>query len=256
MKKRLTAERRNEIAQLLVRDGNIKASELAKKFAVSTETIRKDLIYLENQGIAQKSYGGAVAATELVERPVALKELEYMDVKTAIASKALEMIPEKGVVLLDAGSTNYALAKQLTLRKDLTIFTNSILALNVLSDSENEVFALGGRVRGSSKGIVGAWAMQALQSIHIDVAFLGTDGLKDMNGPSTASYEECELKQAVLACCNQFVVLSDHTKFESTGLFQYCSWEEVDAVITNETVNEETRREIEKIKEQTDVILV
>lgn len=256
MKKRLTAERRNEIAQLLMRDGNIKASELAKRFEVSTETIRKDLIHLEEQGIAQKSYGGAIATTELVERPVALKELECMETKITIANKAIEFIPEKGVILLDAGSTNYALAKQLVLRKDLTIFTNSILALNVLSDSENEVFALGGRVRGSSKGIVGAWAMQALQSIHIDVAFLGTDGLKNMRGPSTASYEECELKQAVLGCCNQLVVLSDHTKLESTGLFQYCRWEEVDTLITDEDMDDEFRMEIEKIGEQTNVILV
>lgn len=254
MKKRLTAERRNEIAQLLVRDGNIKASELAKRFSVSTETIRKDLIHLEKKGIAQKSYGGAIATTELVERPVALKELECMETKITIANKAIEFIPENGVVLLDAGSTNYALAKQLTLRKDLTIFTNSILALNVLSDSENDVFALGGKVRGSSKGIVGAWAMQALQCIHIDVAFLGTDGVKNMNGPSTASYEECELKQAVLKCCNQLIVLCDHTKFDHTALFQYCNWNEVYAVITDES-NREDIQVLEKIKEQTNVVI-
>ena len=121
MKKRLTAERRNEIAQLLLRNGNMKAGDLARKFDVSTETIRKDLIYLEEQGIARKSYGGAIASTELAERPVALKQMERMDVKTAIANRAIQLIPEKGVIILDAGSTTYALAKLLTLRDDLTI---------------------------------------------------------------------------------------------------------------------------------------
>ena len=84
MKKRLTAERRNEIAQLLLKNGNMKASSLAEHFGVSTETIRKDLIYLESQGIAQKSYGGAIASSELLlERPIAQKEMERMEIKTA-----------------------------------------------------------------------------------------------------------------------------------------------------------------------------
>ena len=61
MGRQLTVERRNEIATLLLRDGNLKVSDLAKQFGVSTETIRKDLIYLDKQGIAQKSYGGAIA---------------------------------------------------------------------------------------------------------------------------------------------------------------------------------------------------
>ncbi|MGN1166616.1 MAG: DeoR/GlpR family DNA-binding transcription regulator [Lachnospiraceae bacterium] len=233
MKKRLTAERRNEIAQLLIRDGNIKAGELAKQFDVSTETIRKDLIYLEEQGIAQKSYGGAIASTELLERPVTLKQMEHMEIKTEIANKALELIPENGVIILDTGSTVYALAKLLTLRSDLTIFTNSMVVVNILSDSDNKVFSLGGRVRGSSKGTVGAWAIQALRTIHADIAFLGSDGFKNLSGPSSASYEEAELKKAMISCCEHAVVLCENTKFTTNSLFQFCEWEEIYALITN-----------------------
>ena len=194
MKKRLTAERRNEIAQLLLKNGNMKASSLAEHFGVSTETIRKDLIYLESQGIAQKSYGGAIASSELLlERPISQKEMERMEIKTAIAERAAVMIPRNGVIFLDAGSTTYALARLLRLREDLTVFTNSIMVLNILSDSANQVYALGGRVRGSSKGIVGAWATQAISSLHFDLAFLGSDGFRDLSGPSCVSYEEAEV---------------------------------------------------------------
>ncbi|MGF0034588.1 DeoR/GlpR family DNA-binding transcription regulator [Bariatricus sp. SGI.154] len=256
MAKRLTAERRNEIARLLVRDGNIKASTLAKHFNVSTETIRKDLIYLEEQGIAQKSYGGAMASNELIERPVALKKMENMDIKSAIANKALELIPEKGVILLDAGSTTYALAKLLLLRDDLTIFTNSIMALNLLSDSNNQVFALGGRVRGSSKGIVGSWAIQALKSLYVDIAFLGSDGFRNLSGPSTASYEESELKQAVIECCNRTVILTDNTKFQTNSLFQFCDWQDVYALVTNSSDSADFQTLAAKIGEKTKVLLV
>lgn len=256
MKRKLTVERRNEIATLLLRDGNLKVGDLAKQFGVSTETIRKDLIYLDEQGIAQKSYGGAIARNELVERPVAMKELENMEVKAAIAAKALELIPPNGVILLDAGSTNYALAKQLTLRNDLTIFTNSIICLNVLSDSDNQIFALGGKVRGSSKGIVGGWANQILNTISIDVAFLGSDGFKNLTGPSTASFEEAEFKQHVLARSNQVVILSDNSKFAGNSLFQFCEWKNIYALITDKSEDMEFKKLAKKIQENTTVLFV
>lgn len=253
MKKRMTAERRNEIARLLLRDGNLKASELSELFAVSTETIRKDLIYLEQQGIAQKSYGGAIASNELLERPFASKNTEHMDKKSAIAGKALELIPPNGFILLDAGSTSYALAKLLTLRDDLTIFTNSIAHLNLLSDSPSQLFAIGGRVRGSSKGIVGSWAIQALKSLHIDVAFLGTDGFCSLDGPSTASYEELEFKRTILSCTSRTVVLADDSKFQSNCLFQICKWEDTYALVTNSTENDACRNVVRAIQEKTNV---
>lgn len=256
MKKGLTTERRNEIAQLLVQDGKIKASALAKRFHVSTETIRKDLIYLEQQGIAQKGYGGAVVSNQLLERPVALKEMEHMDIKACIANRALELIPENGVIFLDAGSTTYFLAKLLMLRKDLTIFTNSVMALNLLSDSDNQVYALGGRVRGSSKGMIGPWAIQTLKSLYLDLAFLGTDGFRSLSGPSTASYEESELKKAVLGSCNRAVVLTDNSKFQSNSLFQFCGWQEIYALITNSSDSEEFQTLKNKISEKTKVLLI
>ncbi len=256
MKKRLTAERRNEIAQLLIRDGNIKASALAKYFDVSTETIRKDLIYLEEQGIAQKSYGGAIASNALIERPVTLKNMENTEDKTAIANKAIELIPDKGVVLLDAGSASCALAKLLLLRNDLTIFTNSIPALYLLSDSNNQIFALGGHVRGSSKGIVGSWAIQVLQALCADIAFLGSDGFRDLSGPSSASYEECELRQAMLKSSSKTVILTDHDKFDKNSLFQFCEWRDVYALITNTSNSAAFQALAPRIREKTRLFLV
>lgn len=263
MKKRLTAERRNEITQLLIRDGNIKVGELAKQFDVSTETIRKDLIYLEEQGIAQKSYGGAIASTELLERPVTLKQMEHMDIKTEIANKALDLIPKNGVIILDTGSTVYALAKLLQLRNDLTIFTNSMVVLNILSEFDNEIFSLGGRVRGSSKGTVGSWAIQALRTIHADIAFLGSDGFKTLSGPSSASYEESELKRTMVSCCEHAIVLCDHTKFSTNSLFQFCEWNEISALITNRPDNNISNADdinnfetgISRINKETKIIL-
>ena len=131
--KKLSVQRRNEIAQRLFQEGNIHISELAKLYQVSTETIRKDLIYLEKQGIAKKSYGGAVISKGMLERPFSQKESEHLEIKTKIAEAALTWIPEQGTVFMDAGSTNYILAKHLMMRDDLTIVSNAVNTLALLS---------------------------------------------------------------------------------------------------------------------------
>ena len=171
-----------------------------------------------------------------------------MEIKTAIAERAASMIPRNGVIFLDAGSTTYALARLLRLREDLTVFTNSIMVLNILSDSANQVYALGGRVRGSSKGIVGAWATQAISSLHFDLAFLGSDGFRDLSGPSCVSYEEAEVKQTV--------VLSDHTKFLSNSLFQFADWSQLTALVTDRREDPDIKSLAEKISQAVNVICV
>lgn len=252
MKKKLTAERRNELAQILLSEGSIKVGEIARQFHVSTETIRKDIIYLEKEKIAIKSHGGAIIASNMLERSVELKKTDNADDKAKIALKALSFIPKNATVILDAGSTNYALAKLLSLEKGLTIFTNSVLALNVLTPSDNQVFVFGGMTRASSYGIIGKWSNEEIQSIRADISFIGTDGFQDLNGPATASYEEAEFKRNIVKASDKVFILSDSSKFHNRTLFEFCKWEDVDMLITDQNAPEES---IQLLKECTNVTL-
>lgn len=253
MKNQLTAERRNQLAQILLYRGSIKVGEAAEEFNVSTETIRKDIIYLEQEGIAKKSHGGATIANNMLERPVDLKRNENQNNKTRIAIKALTLIPPEGTVILDAGSTGYTLAKLLSLEKGLTIFTNSILALDVLLKSENRIFVFGGLARPSSHGIVGKWANEEIRSINADICFVGTDGFLGLSGPATASYEEAELKKNIITVSNKSVIISDSMKFHNRTLFEFCRWEEIDTFITDTDAPEE---DVEILRKSVNVITV
>lgn len=253
MSKQLTADRRNQLAQILLSNGSIKVGDASKEFGVSTETIRKDIIFLEKEGIAIKSHGGATIASSMLERPVEKKKTENKDSKTRIAIEALAHIPPQSTIILDAGSTNYTLAKLLSLEKDLTIFTNSIIALQLLVKSENHIFSFGGLARPSSFGIIGKWANEELRSIHADVSFIGTDGFLDLEGPATASYEEAEFKKNIVDASETSFILSDSTKFHSRTLFEFCHWSEIDYLITD---NQAPKTAVEKIQNNTNVIMV
>lgn len=250
----LTIKRRNKLAQILVSEGSVKVGKLAEMFDVSTETIRKDLLYLESEGIARKSHGGAIVSSEFLEleRPFVKTSLENIEVKIKIAQAAINLIPENGVVLLDSGSTVFSIARLLSLKKKLTIITNSVVVTQILSSTDNTVYSIGGKVRGSSMAFVGLWGIEALRSVNVNIAFLGTDGFLLRNGPCTASYDEAEIKKAMIRSAKINVVVSDSSKFKNSGLFQFCDWEDIDYFITD---SEAPVEEIQKLDKNTKVII-
>ncbi len=226
-------DRRNKLAQLIMSQGGVKVGELASKFGVSTETIRRDLIFLERKGFARKGHGGAVAMGSLLEMetPFAKKTYINMEAKTAIATRALQLVKPGDVVFLDAGSTVFLVAKLMAQMEGLTIFTNNINAAQAISASANEVYLVGGKIRPSSQAAVGMWCKMALESVTADVAFLGADGIRIAGGPCTASMDEADIKRAMIENSKKKYLLCDQTKFERNGLFQFANWGELDAVI-------------------------
>ncbi len=251
MKKRNTQERRQEIAERLVAEGKITVSELASRYAVSTETIRKDMIWLEENGLARKGYGGAVAATAITERSFMEKSIRNKQGKARVAQKAVELVEDGDVLLLDSGSTVLSVAKQLVLKRNITVFTNSLKAAQHLVDYGIRVYLLGGEVRGTSNAITGGWALRALKEIKADIAILGTSGVKGRGGPCVESMEESEVKRAMMAAARKTIVLADASKGDCDALVQYAAWEDIDLFITEETINRET---LTWIKEKTTVL--
>lgn len=249
--KSITAERRNKLAQIIVSEGSAKVSDIAKHFHVTTETIRKDLIFLEEQGIVKKSHGGAVSASSFLERPISIKESENVEPKAQIAIKALELIPDNAIIMMDGGSTTFHIAKLLTLKENITVITNSLIIAQVLANTSNNILCLGGKLRGSSRAVTGAWATDIIKTLTVDLTFIGTDSLDD-KGPSTLSYEEAQVKQAMLEHGNKTIVVSDSSKLKRQGLFHCGKWSDIDYLITDSGIN---LSEIDFITSKTTVLI-
>ena len=252
MARHSTDERRYDLAQIIVSEGHAKVGQLAEHFGVSTETIRKDLIYLEEEGIAKKAHGRAFVSSELAERPYTQKLSENAREKVSIAKKAMEMIPKRGAIFLDAGSTIFEFSKLLTLQIGLSIFTNNLTAMPLLAQSNNSVYLVGGKVRSDSMAIIGDWALDALNSVQVDVAFLGTDGFLMREGPCSASFEEVGIKRAMINQSTSKFLLADYSKFMRNDMFTYAQWKDIDAVITDDRA---PASELERIGKFTKIII-
>ena len=106
MGKIIAAERQKEILKLLHDNGSVKIGQLADYFEVSRETIRRDLSYLTEIGAAQRSHGGATSIYEFGNIPIETRINKDADIKTKLCEKALEFIPQTGVIYLDSGNQN------------------------------------------------------------------------------------------------------------------------------------------------------
>ena len=232
-------ERRTAIAEEARAVGRVRVTELAERFDVAPETIRRDLDALEAEGLLQRVHGGAIAiATEAEEANLTTRQVENAQAKQAIAAAALAYVPRTaGSIIIDAGSTTGALATTLVQQQwpaRLSVVTNSVAALSTLADTEaHDVFMLGGAVRAITGCVVGPSTLEQLGRVRADVAFLGTNGISAGFGLTTPDPTEGAAKRAMVAAARLRVVLADRTKFGHDYFISFAQLSDLDVLVTD-----------------------
>lgn len=215
-------------------NGEITMAEISAMLDVTGETVRKDLIVLESQGLLRRVHGGALPVEHPSFEPNVTSRVEYTEEKRRIARAALAHLPHAGSVLLDAGSTTIQLAELMPPEGELTVFTNGLpIALTLLARPKFAVYMLGGRVRGTTLASVEGWAARALEEINVDVAFLGTNGISLTRGLTTQDPAEAAIKRVMCACAHKRVLLADSSKFGVATLCQHADLTDIDVLITD-----------------------
>lgn len=141
-----SVERRNEILALIQANGRVYVNELADKFQVSQETIRRDLNKLEDYRLIKKIHGGAVSSQFKFEHEFNERAKIAEAEKRAIAEKAATLLQPGDTVFVDFGSTTLEFARQLATIDQLTVITNSPLIANVCLENDSiDVVLIGGQ---------------------------------------------------------------------------------------------------------------
>lgn len=231
-------ERQHAIALLTRENGRVSVADLAKRFDVTTETVRRDLDSLATLGLVARVHGGAVPAdrVHLVEAAVPVREETRSAEKVRIAHAALAYLPDRpgGTILLDAGTTTARLAEILTPGMLSTVVTNSTpIATSLATRQVADVQLLGGRVRALTLATVGAPTVEALHDLRVDVVFAGTNGFSLTHGFSTPDPSEAAVKRAMVASANRVVVLADSSKSGTDYLVSFARPDDVDVLVTD-----------------------
>jgi DeoR family fructose operon transcriptional repressor len=241
-------ERQQAIAAHVINKGRASVADLARTYDVTTETVRRDLAALDKAGVVRRVHGGAVPARalHLVEPGVGERESTRADYKDAIAAAATEFFPLSGAsVLLDAGTTTARIASVLPTDRELVVVTNSVpIAARLAVLGSVTLQLLGGRVRGLTQAAVGEQALRVLDSLRVDIAFIGTNGISVRHGLSTPDSEEAAVKRAMVQCANYVVVAADSSKVGREDLVSFAPISSVDTLITDAEMDDADRTEL------------
>ena len=228
-------ERQQHILTQARGDGRVEVAALATSLDVTQETIRRDLDRLERQGLLRRVHGGAIPTGRLDFEPgLGQRDATAAPEKAAIARAAVALLPRRGTMLIDAGTTTARLAALLPEDADLTVVTNALpIATSLAARSGVVVQLVGGRVRGRTLAAVDAWAVEALTRLNVDVALVGTNGFSVERGLTTPDASEAGVKTAMVAAGRRVIALADSSKHGTDHLARFAELRDIDVLVTD-----------------------
>ncbi|UCJ17654.1 DeoR family transcriptional regulator [Pseudomonas sp. MM211] len=242
MSKRNTPQRRHTILTLLAEQGEVSVDALAKRFATSEVTIRKDLAALETNGLLLRRYGGAVP---LPQELIVESSQPISPYKQAIARAGVARIREHARIIIDSGTTTAAMIPELGHKPGLVVMTNSLSVANALSDIEHEPVLLmtGGTWDPHSDSFQGQVAEQVLRSYDFDQLFIGADGI-DLQRGTTTFNELLGLSRVMAEVAREVIVMVESDKIGRRIPNLELPWSSVHTLITDERLADEAHEQL------------
>lgn len=242
-------QRRKYILDQIVKDGFVKVSDLAESLGVTQTTIRKDLNYLESQGVLQRAHGSAIPPSQqMMDLNLSAKKLINFEAKQKIAEKAASLIKSDDSILVASGSTISLFAEALKPKGRLNVVSISVNISAHLGDIPGiTVMQVGGILYGNTLSVLGAEASKTIENLYCSKVFFGVDGIDLDYGLTCGTGEEASITQKMMQSSQTKIVLSDSSKVGQRGFARICEVGDIDILITDSGMPLETRQRIENM---------
>jgi len=206
-------ERQQQLTRLLERAGRLSISQICEKFSISEATARRDLDLLSEQGSIQRVHGGVILLRQAAPEDPILKRSNEREVeKERIGRATAALVQDSETVFLGSGTTVLQVAQNLVQRK-ISVITNSLPVINLMSEKENiTLIALGGILRDSELSFIGHITEQALAEVRSDKVIIGTRAISLDQGLTNDYLPETLTDRAILNAGRQTIIVADHTK--------------------------------------------
>jgi len=246
----IPAERQQKIVEYIDDNTSAQIHELAERFRVSEATIRRDLDDLSKQGALKRTHGGAIK----LDRSTSYEHMysEKIGLMTAekqrIAHYAARMVHPGDTVMIDSGTTTFFIAQALSSTENLTIITNDLyIAHQIPIHPSSTLIVTGGMRRPGRQELVGSLTENFIRETHVDIAFIGADGIDITAGVTNANFTEVGVKRLMLQSAMRSVIVSDHSKFGRVALAKICALQEADLLICDDQLDAETQQMLSKL---------
>jgi DeoR family fructose operon transcriptional repressor len=237
----LQHQRQSEILRMALARGSVDVADLAARFGVTTETIRRDLSDMQRRKLLQRIHGGAVPVAQVNHEPmVDARHMRNAAEKLRIAQRAIDYVPEGGSVIIDSGSTGARLAEVFPVDRNVHVVTNSLMtALTLARRGLRDLTVLGGQVSTNTFAMLDSTALDVVRGITVDALFISCDGLSLTRGLTTPFREEEAMKSSMIRQAGTVVAMVDHSKVGLDRMFCFAPFEHLDVLITDSETDEQ-----------------
>ena len=228
-------ERQSRILEILGLNTRTSVNELSRRLDVSSVTIRQDLNHLESQGLLKRVHGAAVLkdGDDLDNRLA-----RNYDKKLRIAKRLASQVNEGESILIESGSANVLLARELVKIKRVTIMTTNVyIARQFRKNPMANIVILGGIYQHDSETLVGKITRMCIDQINIHKAFIGIDGYTTEEGFTLRDMFRAEISSHIIQKAQDVFVVSDSSKFGIRGLTNICKLQDINHIATNEDLD-------------------
>lgn len=214
----------------------VSIDDFCSKLGVSKATIRRDLIYLDENNQLKRTHGGALSLVKpaIEDVPISLRHRMCKPEKERIAQAALEMIRDGSTIYIGVGTTMRELASRLDAFTKLTVLTNDIgVAYEISQRTSNDLILAGGILKKTTASLVGSFTENTLRDLFVETAFMSADSVKPKAGFMDYSIDEVAIKRLMMNNARKCVMLCDQSKFHNNAFMSICPLSRVDLTITD-----------------------
>jgi DeoR family glycerol-3-phosphate regulon repressor len=227
--------RQDEIIRIAREDGRVLVDELAVRFDVTPQTIRRDLNELCDQRLLTRIHGGALFASGVENVEYEARRRIAAEEKEAIGQAAARLVPNGASLFINIGTTTEAVSSALLDHEELLVITNNINVANRMRVYPSiEVIIAGGVVRGSDGGIVGEAAVDFIKQFRVDYAIIGASAIDPDGALLDFDFREVKVAQAIIANARHVILVADSTKFERSAPVRIGHLSQVSSFITDQ----------------------
>ena len=241
-------ERQQKMIKLLEERGEMDIPTLASKLNTSQATVRRDLIYVENQGSLIRTIGGArlLNHESLVVRTFQERRKKQRREKERISEEAAKYVKPGMVIAIDSGTTAWRVAAKLKDKAPLTVLTSALAVIEELGSVQGiSLYCVGGQFRLDNLDFIGVQTIEDIKRMHADVAFLGADAFLPGKGVYIADPQSTAVTEAIVENSDLCIVVMDHTKIKARGTFLAIPSYRINHLITDSGLNEDSKKALE-----------
>ncbi|MCW4151164.1 DeoR/GlpR family transcriptional regulator [Halomonas sp. 18H] len=232
-------QRQASILELVGRQGYASIEQLTEHFAVTPQTIRRDLNQLSAEGHIRRVHGGAGMESSTVNTAYATRKTLNLEAKQRIAALLAHQIPDHASLFINIGTSNEVIAEALLDHRGLEIITNNLNVAAILQHKEDfNVIIAGGQIRSRDGGIIGEATIDFINQFKVDVGIIGISGIDEDGSLLEFDYQEVRVAQAIIHNSRQVFLAADHSKFQRNPVVRQGNLSQLDALFTDRTPSE------------------